>query len=166
MLALLTLTTDMSESRRIADQLRRAFEGEAWHGPAVLELLAALPAADAARHPIATAHSIWELVLHVTTWNQVVVRRLGGTAYEPPEHENWRTPPKPSDDDAWAGAVDALRASYRALHNALVQLDERRLDEQVPGKPYSVYVMVHGAVQHALYHGGQIALLERALAGQ
>jgi hypothetical protein len=29
---------------------------------------------------------------------------------------------------------------------------------------YNVFVMLHGAVQHALYHAGQIALLKRALA--
>ncbi len=27
------------EAARIADQLRRAFDGSAWHGPALLELL-------------------------------------------------------------------------------------------------------------------------------
>ena len=47
----------------LADQIRRAFRGESWHGPSVLEVLAGVSAEDAAAHPIAGAHSIWEIVL-------------------------------------------------------------------------------------------------------
>jgi hypothetical protein len=31
----------------------------------------------------------------------------------------------------------------------------------VPGKPYDIRFMLHGAAQHAAYHGGQIALLKK-----
>ncbi len=43
----------MSEAAGIADQLRRAFEGSAWHGPSVLELVSAIDAKTAAARPIA-----------------------------------------------------------------------------------------------------------------
>jgi len=46
----------MTEVERILDQFRRAFEGNAWHGPALLELLAGVGAADAAARPITSAH--------------------------------------------------------------------------------------------------------------
>ena len=52
----------------IADQISRAFRGESWHGPSVREVLAGVSAEDAAAHPIAGAHSIWEIVLHLTGW--------------------------------------------------------------------------------------------------
>jgi hypothetical protein len=65
----------MSEIQRIEDQLRRAFEGHAWHGPAVRELLADVTAAKAAGRPLPSAHSIWEIVLHMATWERVVRRR-------------------------------------------------------------------------------------------
>jgi hypothetical protein len=32
----------------------------------------------------------------------------------------------------------------------------------VPGTEYSVYFMLHGVIQHDLYHAGQIALLKKA----
>ena len=38
----------MNEIERIVDQLRRAFEGDAWSGPSVLELLAGVAAEQAA----------------------------------------------------------------------------------------------------------------------
>ena len=55
----------MNEIRKIRSQIRRAFEGQAWHGPSVKELLADVTAEQAAAHPVAGAHSIWELALHI-----------------------------------------------------------------------------------------------------
>ncbi|HTS08685.1 MAG TPA: DinB family protein, partial [Candidatus Eisenbacteria bacterium] len=67
-----------TEATRIADQLRRAFDGSAWHGPALLEILADVDAAAAAARPIANVHSIWELVLHIAAWDGAGLRRLAG----------------------------------------------------------------------------------------
>ena len=52
------------EMMRLEEQLRRALDGEAWHGPSVLEVLAGVSAEQASSHPIPGSHSIWELVLH------------------------------------------------------------------------------------------------------
>ena len=62
----------------LADQISRAFRGESWHGPSVLEVLAGVSAEDAAAHPIAGAHSIWEIVLHLAGGYTLVLRRLRG----------------------------------------------------------------------------------------
>ena len=61
----------MSEIARLADQVRRAFEGDAWHGDSIKELLAGVTAATAAARPIKNAHSIWELVLHIAAWDEI-----------------------------------------------------------------------------------------------
>lgn len=58
----------MSKSGQIADELRRAFYGEAWHGDSLFEILRGVTAAQAAARPITNAHSIWELVLHISAW--------------------------------------------------------------------------------------------------
>src|ERR1035438_6262552 len=62
-------TESRSEASRLADQLRRAFDGSAWHGPALLELLEDVDAATAAAKPLLKVHSIWELVLHIAVWD-------------------------------------------------------------------------------------------------
>src|SRR5580704_11408753 len=72
-----------SEAARIADQLRRAFDGSAWHGPALLELLKDVDAATAAAQPLADVHSIWELVLHIAVWDEAGLRRLSGEKWQP-----------------------------------------------------------------------------------
>ncbi len=66
------------EARRLEEQLRRALEGKAWHGPSVLESVAGVSAEQAAAHPVPGAHSIWELVLHLGTDYSLVLRRLAG----------------------------------------------------------------------------------------
>jgi hypothetical protein len=35
----------------------------------------------------------------------------------------------------------------------------------VNGKPYDYYVLLHGALQHTLYHAGQIAMVRRLAGG-
>jgi uncharacterized damage-inducible protein DinB len=71
----------------LADQIGRAFRGESWHRPSVLEVLAGVSAEDAAAHPIVGAHSIWEIVLHLAGGYTLVLRRLRGERSQPPEEE-------------------------------------------------------------------------------
>jgi uncharacterized damage-inducible protein DinB len=152
----------MDEIRAIVDQLQRAFEGHAWHGPAVRELLADVSAAQANARPIAQAHSIWEIVLHISTWEHVVRRRLQGEVInELPDAEDWPAV-RDTSEVAWRKAVHDLEERNRALRDAVAQLDEARLTAKVPGKDHSMYIMLHGIIQHDLYHAGQIAVLKKA----
>ena len=90
----------MSETIRLADQIRRAFEGEAWHGDSILELLSGVDAKTAAAHPIKNAHSIWELVLHIAVWDDAVRRRTGGKAVTVTDAESF-PPVKDTSEAAW-----------------------------------------------------------------
>jgi uncharacterized damage-inducible protein DinB len=152
----------MSEIERIQDQLRRAYEGEAWHGAALRELLAGVTAEQAARRPIAAAHTIWEIVLHTAVWESVVCRRLEGEVIVtlPPE-QDWPAV-RDTGPAAWKKALEELERGHQQLRQAIARLTENRLSEIVPGKGYTVYYMLHGVVQHDLYHAGQIALLKKA----
>ena len=152
----------MNEIKRIKSQLRRAFEGEAWHGPSVMELLEDVTAAQAAAHPVAAAHSIWELALHIATWERYARRRiLEAAALEPSDEENFPTVVD-TTDEAWRVALEGIKRNHAELLETVAGLDDERLSEIVPGKPYSIYFMLHGVIQHDLYHAGQIALLKKA----
>jgi uncharacterized damage-inducible protein DinB len=153
----------MSEAARIADQLRRAFDGDAWHGDSLFEILNGVTAARAAARPIAGAHSIWELVLHIAAWDGAVLRRMGGVAVELSDAENF---PRVTDasEAAWRKALAKVRRVHEELVVAVAALPDSRLDEMVPGKDgahYTFYYMLHGVAQHELYHAGQIALLKK-----
>ncbi len=149
-----------SETRRLHDQLRRAFDGAAWHGPAVQEVLAGVTGGQAGARPVADAHSIWELVLHITAWEKAALRMLEGEAVDLPTAEDWPAPAAPTDD-AWQRTLASLAAVHAALLDAVSRLPDARLGDIAPGREYSIYFLLHGVVQHALYHAGQIAVLRK-----
>ena len=156
----------ITEVDRIRDQFRRAFDGEAWHGPAVLALLEGVTAAQAAAHPIPGAHSIWELTLHIAAWERACLRRLQGDPAQLSDEEDWR-PIYDTSEQAWENTKQYLIDNHRALLETIARLDEARLNEPIivnSSTPFStVYVTLHGGVQHDLYHAGQIAMLKKAL---
>jgi uncharacterized damage-inducible protein DinB len=158
----------MNEVERITDQYRRAFEGEAWHGPSVLAIVDGITAQQAAAHPVPGAHSIWELVLHIAAWEDACRRRLQGDRAQLSDEEDWQ---KVEDfsETAWKAAKQHLIDNHQELLNAISTLDHSRLDLPIiddPSIPFSsVYVTLHGGVQHDLYHAGQIAILKKALEG-
>ena len=155
----------MTEILRIEDQLRRAFEGEAWHGPSVQEVLADVTAAQASAHPLANAHSIWEIVLHLAAWDGVVRRRIEGESVDNPDEGDW-PPVTDTSEAAWSDALLRLKNNHTELRRTISRLDDSRLDESLPGinRKWPTYVTIHGSIQHYLYHAGQIALLKKAVA--
>ena len=151
----------MTEIERIVDQLNRAFDGEAWHGPAVMTILEGITAQQAAAQPFKGTHSIWELVLHIAAWERACRRRLGGERAQLTDAEDWPEVTH-TDEQSWGGAKEALRQAYEELCHAVSELDETRLDQPIIEGMSSTYVTLHGVVQHTLYHAGQIAILKRA----
>jgi uncharacterized damage-inducible protein DinB len=155
----------LPESERIAEQLRRAFDGSAWHGPSVLELLEDVDAATAAAKPVADVHSIWELLLHIAVWDNAGMVRLAGMKYQPTGTANFPIVPRKPTEAAWRKAVADTRRTHEKLVKRVAALPESRLRDRVPGKRYDFYHMLHGVAQHELYHAGQIAILKKAQTG-
>ncbi len=150
----------LPEAARIADQLRRAFDGSAWHGPSLMELLEDVDAATAAAKPFPNVHSIWELVLHIAAWDAAGCRRLSGEKIQPTGNANFPIALSPAGP-AWRMAIAQVKRTHDGLVKAVEALPESRLRERVPGKRYDFYFMLHGIVQHELYHAGQIAILKK-----
>src|SRR5574341_702689 len=128
----------MEEIKRIEDQLKRAFEGEAWHGPSLRELLVGVNVKMAARKPLAQAHSIWEIVLHIAAWENAVRRRLEGEAVALSDAEDW---PAVHDtrEAAWQNTLAAWENGHQQLRATIRRLADARLGDVVPGESYSVY---------------------------
>jgi uncharacterized damage-inducible protein DinB len=155
--------TSGSESVLIAEQLRRAFEGDAWHGPAVLELLQDVEASAAGAKALPKVHSIWELLLHIAAWDAAALRRLDGEKCQPEGMANFPLVPKLASEAAWRKAIAHAKRTHGLLVKTVAGLPESRLRDRVPGKRYDFYHMLHGIAQHELYHAGQIAILKKAL---
>jgi uncharacterized damage-inducible protein DinB len=156
----------MSEVERIRDQYRRAFDGEAWHGPSVLALLKGVTAEQAAARPIPSAHTIWELTQHIRAWEGACLRRLNGDPAQLPDTEDWEAL-NDFSEASWDKTKQNLVDTHNKLLAAIAGLNDSKLDQPImdhPEIPFSnTYVTLHGGVQHDIYHAGQIAILKKAL---
>ena len=153
-----------TECLRTGDQLRRAFTGEPWHGSPLSELLAGITVEQACERPLASAHSIWELVLHIEVYvdaayeviKGVPMPQIAGTS------SDWRSV-SDTGSAAWSAATSRSFQSAERLAKGIEGFTDERLSDTVPGRKYDFYYLFHGIVQHSLYHGGQIAMLKRAV---
>jgi hypothetical protein len=155
----------MREAKRIADELRRALEGEAWHGPSVLETLDGVTAEMAAAHPFPGAHSIWEILLHIGAWPEPIRQRAIGVAVELQKVQDW-PPVNDTSEGAWGKTIEDLKRSQARLIDTVLSMQEEDLSLPAPGRNHDRLHMLFGLVQHHAYHAGQIQLLKRALEHQ
>jgi uncharacterized damage-inducible protein DinB len=134
-----------------------------WHGPSLAELLRGVSHRQAAARPISGAHTIWEIVRHTIAWAEIARARLRGERTgDPSPEEDW-PPVGAVTAEEWAATVSRLHETHQALAMDVRQLDDAVLDGRVTGLDYTVATLVRGVVEHGTYHGGQIALLKRAL---
>ena len=122
----------------------------------------------AAAKPIATAHSIWELVLHIAAWKNEVRNRLSGAPAGEPLEGDWPPVGAPTAE-RWSAAREHLELAHRLLVSAVRDLHEPKLFEathdarnRALGIGVTYYELLHGIVQHDVYHAGQIAILSKA----
>jgi len=154
----------MSAAALLARDLRSVLERGAWHGPALLELLADVDAQRASARPANGGHSIAELVAHATAWLEVPARRAAsGTWQAVATTEDWPPVLATLDEAGWAALRQRLAQAGQALVRQIEGLTEADLARPVSGADYDVRFMLAGAVCHVVYHAGQIALLKRGL---
>src|SRR5260370_11138088 len=139
------------ETKRIASQLERSYEGNAWHGPALRELLERVTAEHAAAKPVPGAHSVWELVHHIEAWERQALTTLQGATYESMTGDADWPPVRETSAEAWQAAQQRLQSTTSKLAEAIRLMDDAKLDEIVAGKEFNYYVLLHGVVQHNLY---------------
>ena len=153
----------MAEKKRTLELLDRAYRAKAWHGPALLETLDGVTPEMAAKRVVKGAHTIWELVDHVASWNAIVAERLAGATPQVTPDLNFPKTPSPTTS-SWKKSLARLAASQRKFRAAVAKFPEPRLGRIRPGTKTSWNVLIHGQIQHQLYHAGQIALLRRGMA--
>ncbi len=150
----------MSETDRIAEQLTMAFEGDTWTGRPIRDIVRTFTAASAAETRAPGGNSAWEILGHIVTWLRVSRIRLGGQAADATDEDNFPAVTDPSAT-AWNALWTETEAEYRGLADAIRRFPADRLSATTPGQTYPIYHLLHGVIQHSLYHGGQLALLAR-----
>lgn len=149
----------------IVTTLRSVLEGEPWFGRSVMSLLQEVDAAVVNKKPGKNAHTLNELLYHMITWAEFTLARLEKSeekdmAYF--EDLDWRKiVPK---EHTWEKGV----AQFKVTHDLIIDWLEARendeyLSEIVDYRKYNVRFMLHGLIQHDIYHIGQIAYAKKLL---
>ncbi len=151
----------------LRDDLHKVFDGDPWHGSSITTVLDGIDADTAALRSIPRAHTIWELVLHITSWTREVSSRVGGAA--PKDPVDWPEPQFGGGATTWEAAKRDLAAAHAELEQQVARLQPEDLlrwigDQRDPrlGTGLTVGTVIRGLLQHHTYHQGQIAFLRRA----
>src|SRR5688572_31173375 len=115
----------------LIEQLAATNAGEPWYGTSRSRLLAGLSAEQAAGRFVPGVHSIWEEVLHMTSWTNEVCRRLAGHAPGEPHEGDWPAVANVSEME-WRAALDALDAAHARVVEAVRGLAPHRRTERGP----------------------------------
>jgi uncharacterized damage-inducible protein DinB len=149
----------MTQTQQIADSYRAVTIKGAWYGPSLAELLAKISPELATMPPAPGAHTISALLQHLLLWNE----RIRNTSESNPmprweAEKEWAEPPIPWNEliARWNDSRDLLEVQIR-------NFPIKDLGKQVPGRSYPYETMLQGAVQHAIYHSGQISMVSSML---
>ena len=151
---------------KLSERYQSILEGPAWHGLSTLQLLEGVSAADATARPLPELHTIAELISHMTAWKGWVVKVLNGeTDYtiEINSQQDWPKHESLSEDE-WKGLIDTFKQKHEELASMVDGLSEEKLSTIIPGKPFPYSAIVHGALDHDVYHSAQIAIVKKLLA--
>lgn len=149
----------------LISELKKAFNGDAWHGGNLWQQLNFVKPENAFHHFIPGAHSIAELVLHITAWTDEVNSRLLGAAAKEPAAGDWPMPNSTTLKE-WEKIVFDCKISNEELIRVCEGVTEADWDAAVKddrdpalGSGVSNTELINGLIQHHAYHAGQIALL-------
>ena len=145
----------MNRVETLLKELRDVYQGSPWYGDSLRKTLSRVREAEANERPLARAHSIAELVGHITTWIDTVHRRIDGEVVHVTAAENF---PR---SQTWKEQLRRLDEAYAALADRVSSMSDADLDGKVAGKRQTVEYAVRGVVQHCIYHQGQIVLLRK-----
>ena len=146
--------------------LKNAFEGEPWFGRNIKTILGEINAELAMQKP--GDHSILEILYHMITWREFVISRLQAgndktVSYF--EQNDWRQLDH-SDKSLWEKGIQLFGNTQQLLFVLVSELNDENLSSMVADREYNYRAMLHGVIQHDIYHIGQIAILKKMLSAR
>jgi uncharacterized damage-inducible protein DinB len=149
----------------LLDQLAACQDDESWYVPLTVAL-DGLTAPQAASHEPGSTHSIWQIVSHLTFWNEQWLRRFQGDPLPSPPVNNDATfdiGDQVGGEVDWQEAVARLHHELSAWRAALAGCSEAKLDEPVPNFPVQApwWGVVSNLATHNVYHIGQMVSIRK-----
>lgn len=149
--------TQQAQLQKLLDDL---YNGSPWIDVNFTDTLNEITAKEAATKPFPHFNSIWEIVNHVISWRETLLKRIQGEEIESPE-DNYFSYIPDRTESAWEKTKEHFKASQQQWTKALKKMKKKDLDEMDIAGKYSVFDLVNGIIQHDAYHLGQIRLLRK-----
>jgi len=150
----------IQESLRIKNLFDDLYEGSPWLGVNLNDTLKNITAQQAAREISPQWNTIWEIVNHVISWRQNVIRRVQGEPVVAPDN-NYFSMVTDTSEAAWQGTLDMLKSTTLQWTALLEKYNENDLERINSTNGNTYYTEIQGILQHDAYHLGQIVLLAK-----
>ena len=148
----------------IVTGLRSILEGEPWYGKSVMKILQDVDSSMVYKKPNEKSHSLIELLYHMNTWADFTLKRLEKDEekdLESFEKLDWRK--IDPHEHSWEKGM----AQFKVTHDLIIELlgtkEDEFLSEKVDYREYNFRFLLHGIIQHDIYHIGQIAYIMKLL---
>ncbi len=154
----------MHITETIARHLLEVHFGENWTEVWISKTLEDVRLEEAIMRTQASPNTIASLLHHITFYNKVIESRLGGTNPHIGEANGFDRPPLHNEAE-WQQLKEDNLQSARTLAAAIRKVPDTLLDKPIlENENSSVYYrQLHGVVEHAHYHLGQIVLLKNLI---
>lgn len=144
------------------DQISLCHNEKGWF-PTIQEALEGLSLEQAAWKDT-SQHSIRELVTHLTYWNERHLKRFMGEAVD--THLNneatFEGAISIANEAQWKESVERLYHVLTDWKKQLLECEEARLDEHIPGEPHATWwEMLSCLTTHNAYHLGQMIYIRK-----
>jgi uncharacterized damage-inducible protein DinB len=100
----------MKESQRISKLFEDLYAGSPWIDVTMIDQLTQLNAEQAASRIYENWNTIWEILNHMISWRETVLRRVHGEVIPSPSH-NFILPVKDISEPAWKATLKRLEDS-------------------------------------------------------
>jgi uncharacterized damage-inducible protein DinB len=130
----------------------------------LMDAISGLTAEQASWQPTENSHSIWQIVNHVTFWNQWVLDRLQGIVHDAAyirNDETFGNPGEAMNETSWREAVERVRAVCHKMRETVLQLDDSQLEQPYDDEGTPVKVVLADLALHDAYHIGQILYIRK-----
>jgi uncharacterized damage-inducible protein DinB len=153
-----------NEIAYLTKNLQSAYSGNPWFGRNIKEILSEIDSTTALQKPNGQ-HSILELLYHMINWREFTISRLKPDIKKTSTYFNSHNWGKHDHTDAllWDKGLLLLESTQLRLLDLLKNLKEENLSEKVAERKYNFQYLLHGVIQHDIYHLGQIAYVKKLL---
>lgn len=150
----------MKEQEQLSKLFNDLYHGTPWIDINIESTLNEISAKEAATKPFPNFNSIWEIVNHMISWRQTLLKRLQGEEVESPEDNYFSYIPDRSES-AWLKTKELFAACQHDWLHTLKKMKRKDFIHQHESSSFSNYEFINGILQHDAYHLGQIRLMKK-----